>query len=98
MEQAEEINMTESQLKNAAMKFIRQSYKAWVYHPSDRWISGIPDIIGCMNGKFFVIELKVKYNKPTKIQLYVLNKISEAGGRVAVCRTIREVKRFMEEV
>ena len=91
--------MTESQLKNAALKHIRQAYpKAYAWHPSDRWISGIPDLIICLDGKFIAIELKFGNGKVSKIQKYVLNKIQDAGGRVAVCRTIKEVKRFIEEI
>ena len=42
--------------------------------------SGIPDIIGCINGRFFAIECKAGDNKPTALQERELQKINEAGG------------------
>lgn len=42
--------------------------------------SGVPDIVGCLNGRFFGIECKAGKNKPTKLQLKNLTEIKEAGG------------------
>jgi Holliday junction resolvase len=42
--------------------------------------SGVPDIIGCYQGKFFGIECKAGKNKPTELQKHHLEKIAEAGG------------------
>lgn len=42
---------------------------------------GIPDYIGCIDGRFVAMELKRSEKQmPTKLQQYVLNKINEAGG------------------
>lgn len=40
---------------------------------------GIPDLVGCVNGRFVGLELKVD-SPVTELQLYVLKKISDAGG------------------
>jgi len=66
----------------------REFGDAWVYKTSDRWKSGIPDVLICREGRFFAVELKVGNNKATRIQLYVLEQIKRAGGRVAVCRSV----------
>ena len=42
--------------------------------------SGIPDIVGCMNGVFFAIECKAGKGKPTALQEREINKIRNAGG------------------
>ena len=42
--------------------------------------AGIPDIIGCYNGRFFALELKADNGKPSELQLYNLDKINKAGG------------------
>ena len=42
--------------------------------------SGIPDIIGCKNGKFIAIECKAGYGKATALQERELNAIAAAGG------------------
>lgn len=42
--------------------------------------SGIPDIIGCKNGKFIAIECKAGKGKPTALQERELIAICNAGG------------------
>ena len=71
---------------------------AWVYKPNDRFTSGIPDIIICNKGDFIAIELKTEIGKLTKLQAYILNNIQMADGYVNVCRTVNEVKRFVERI
>lgn len=46
--------------------------------------SGVPDIVGCFNGKFFGIECKANGNKPTALQLRNLEAIKDAGGHALV--------------
>ena len=49
--------------------------------------SGVPDIIGCLDGMFFGIECKAGKNgleKLTKLQAFELKKISQSGGAVTV--------------
>ena len=42
--------------------------------------SGVPDIVGCCDGKFFAIECKAGKGKTTALQDNELRKIKEAGG------------------
>jgi len=42
--------------------------------------SGVPDLVGCCNGKFFAIECKAGKGKTTALQENELRKIKEAGG------------------
>ena len=42
--------------------------------------SGVPDIVGCYEGKFFGIECKAGKNKPTALQEKNLADILKAGG------------------
>jgi len=42
--------------------------------------SGVPDIVGCMNGKFFAIECKAPGGKVTALQHREINKIIMAQG------------------
>jgi len=46
--------------------------------------SGVPDIVGCYNGRFFAIECKAGKNKPTKLQEKNIEWITAAGGLVWV--------------
>lgn len=46
--------------------------------------SGIPDIVGCLNGLFFAIECKGKGGTTTALQDRELAKIHLAGGKPLV--------------
>ena len=46
--------------------------------------SGVPDIVGCYNGKFFGIECKAGKGKTTPLQEMNINQIRAAGGIAAV--------------
>ncbi len=90
--------LSETRLKNKVVQFIRTRYPtAWVYKASDRFTSGIPDLIICKEGLFYAIELKVGSNKATPIQDYVMRQIQAAGGLAVVCRSVEDVKRLIEK-
>lgn len=57
---------------------------------------GIPDLLGCYDGKFFAIELKIKKGKPTPLQLQRLTDIRHAGGIQGVAKNWGEVKYILE--
>ena len=46
--------------------------------------AGIPDIIGCLEGKFIAIECKAGKGKTTALQERELNRILNAGGYALV--------------
>jgi hypothetical protein len=60
--------------------------------------SGVPDIVGCYNGKFFGFELKAGNNKPTALQEKNLRQILNAGGIAEVINedNMHDVERILE--
>ena len=46
--------------------------------------SGVPDIVGCFEGRFFGIECKAGKNKPTVLQERNLDAIKHNGGIAVV--------------
>jgi Holliday junction resolvase len=46
--------------------------------------SGVPDIVGCMNGKFFAIECKAGKGVTTALQELNIEQIKNNGGYAAV--------------
>lgn len=48
--------------------------------------AGVPDFIGCINGRFFAVEAKSAIGKLTAMQKLQLAKIEEKGGKVFVVR------------
>ncbi len=88
---------SETELKRRVIQFIKKQYPdAWIYKAADRFTSGIPDLLLCKQGRFYAVELKVGRNDVTPIQEFVIRKIREAGGRVCVCRSVEEVREFIE--
>ena len=57
--------------------------------------SGVPDIVGCYQTKFFGIECKAKGNKPTPLQQQNLTQITQAGG-IALVIDEKNVHRVIE--
>lgn len=87
--------MTERQLKEKVIYMIRQEFpNVFFWKTSERFTSGIPDIVGCIEGRFFAIELKAARNKPSKIQDYTLKKIREAGGHGFLAYNLSQIRMF----
>jgi hypothetical protein len=91
--------MNESQFKCAAVKLLKKELPgAWVYHPSDRWVSGIPDLFIIWRGVFAAVELKVGKNQATKLQEITLGKIAAAGGVTRICRDVAGIREVIEKI
>jgi hypothetical protein len=89
---------SEKRLKEKVLAMLRREFSdAWVYKTSDRWKSGIPDVLICRKGRFFAAELKAGNNKATRLQFYVLKQIKRAGGRAAVCRSVDQVRDLLND-
>jgi Holliday junction resolvase len=93
--------MSEKQLQKKVVEFLRKT-GAWFYHPREwkKGTDGIPDIIGCLDGKFFAIELKNPEIKDPKKKLRpeqknVINQIKQSGGFVLVTNDLNEVVKFI---
>lgn len=82
----------ESNLQDRAIQVMRKLFgnDIWLYKAADKYCKGVPDIVGCIDGQFFGIELKALKGKPTKLQEFTHNKIREAGGIVCICKTVAE--------
>jgi hypothetical protein len=64
-------------------------FKVW---GSEHMMAGLPDIIGCYQGRFFGFEVKEpdKRNNTSARQDYVMGLIKAAGGLTQVIVTIEE--------
>ncbi len=70
--------MTESQVQTKLLAELNKF--GWFYKATDRIKAGIPDVLGVYQGQFFVIEIKVGYNKATPLQKYTMEQITASGG------------------
>ena len=79
---------------------ILKAHGAYYFYPVTGGFgaSGIPDIIGCINGRFFGVECKAGANKPTALQLHNINLIRNTGGVALVVNetNIHEVEELMQ--
>lgn len=68
----------------------------WYFNPfmAGYGRTGVPDFVGCIDGKFFAIECKAGTNQPTALQQRELDAIARAKGFVWVARenNINEMK------
>lgn len=71
----------ESRLKVKALEMLRSLPNSWFVKVQMLSIMGIPDILGCVNGRFVAWELKKsKKDHPEPLQQRTLNLIAKAGG------------------
>lgn len=71
----------EKKVKDKVAKVLKQ-LGAYYFFPATGGYgrSGVPDIVGCYNGKFFGIECKAGKNTTTALQELELEKIRKSGG------------------
>lgn len=60
-----------------------------------RWTSGQPDIIACVEGRTYALEVKRPGNKATKLQEATLKKWEEAGAVARVVYSLEDVKKII---
>jgi len=86
--------MRESEIQTQILKYLKKSYpKAYIVKLSDKWVSGLPDIMMISDSIAFFFEVKVPKGRPTKIQLYTIKKLLKAGAQASVVRSVNDVKR-----
>lgn len=90
----------ESKLSREIMGALRaRGAFCWKNHGGPTMMAGLPDIAGTYQGFFFAIETKTpEGGEPTEIQKLRHAQIREAGGAVAVLRTVREAVEFVLDV
>jgi len=62
--------------------------------------AGIPDIVGCLNGRFFAIECKAGKGTTTALQDREISRINDAGGTAIVVNenNLADVLKLMEKL
>jgi hypothetical protein len=75
----------EGRVKAAVVKILRK-YNAYYFFPATHGYgrSGVPDIVGCVKGKFIAIECKAGKNTPTALQGREMDNIRGAMGHAMV--------------
>ena len=86
--------MKEADIVRNIIKYLRTVPQCfcWKEHGGMYGTAGIPDIIACINGRFYGFEVKNEIGQPTKLQEATIRKILAAGGTAVVVRSVDEVK------
>jgi len=86
--------MNEASIVNAIQRFLKTVSRCftWKTHGGVYGTAGIPDIIACVDGRFFAFEVKTASGKATQLQQATIRKILAAGGTALVVRSVDEVR------
>ena len=90
--------MLEKDIVKAIMKYLKTVPRcfAWKEHGGMYGTAGIPDIIACVDGRFYGFEVKTETGKPTGLQVATIRKILKAGGVAVIVRSVDEVRAVIE--
>lgn len=71
----------ESRFKVKVLKALRMLPNSWWVKIQQASINGTPDILGCLDGQFFALELKRDAKaRVSRLQDYILKEIERGGG------------------
>lgn len=87
--------MRENKIQASIVKFLRKQKDCWVYPTCDRFTVGVPDVLGCLKGRFFALEVKKPTGRLSKIQAYQLKKVRDAGGIAARVDSLEDAKKVL---
>lgn len=79
--------------------YLKRQPGCWVRKThGSAYASGFADLIGCLRGRFFAIEVKRPGEEPTALQLQELDNIRKAGGAAVWADTLEQVQAFVREM
>ena len=86
--------MKESDIVNQIMAYLKDLPQCFAFkeHGGMYGTAGVPDIIACINGRFYGFEVKTAVGKPTPLQSATIQKIIRAGGTALVVNSVDDVK------
>jgi hypothetical protein len=73
---------TEKNFENKVKKFLKDEgcYFIKYWGGGEFTKAGVPDVLACVDGFFFGIEIKAPKGKPSPLQIHNLQQIDESGG------------------
>jgi hypothetical protein len=70
---------------------------SWKNHGGPYSLAGLPDVMAVRSGQLLAVEVKVPGNKPTAVQLRLLERLAAKGAIVVVAYSVPEVLSAIEE-
>ena len=86
--------MKENDIVKAILKYLKTVPHCfcWKEHGGMYGTAGIPDIIACIDGRFYGFEVKTESGKTTALQDATIRRILACGGNAYVVRSVDEVR------
>lgn len=90
--------MLEKDIVAAILRHLKQRPRcfAWKTHGGMYGTAGIPDIIACIDGRFYAFEVKQPGGRLTRLQETTLEKLQAAGGAAFKVTSVEEVKMALD--
>lgn len=88
--------MSATILQKKIITYIEQNLAGYAVNIEKSSKRGTPDILACINSKFYAIEVKFGSDTEKPLQLHVLEKIKKAGGIGFFCHSFEEFKKYFE--
>lgn len=95
------MSQPEARIGNAIRKFLEQSgvpYFGFKVHGSPAMMSGLPDLVCCINGRFVGIEFKQPGQKASAVQELRHKQIRKAGGVAIVADCVADVQQLLNDL
>ena len=92
--------MTERDVQAAIMTWLRKQPDTFAvkFAAGPYTLTGVPDILVCVAGRFLALEVKWQKGRTTPIQRIRLDEITAAGGRAHVVRSLSEAQAAWKEL
>ena len=92
----------ESYYQTKIIRFLKERYPkavVWKAAAGPYSVSGIPDVCMILDGRFYGFEVKRPFvGAPSRMQLFMIKKIRDAGGVAGIVTSIREAEELIREV
>ena len=89
--------MTSKPIQSKILKYFKE-HNIYAFKVVVANLSGIPDVIACIDGKFFAFEIKeTDKDRPTQLQYYKIRKIEESGGKGFIVRSFDQFINIIKE-
>lgn len=83
--------MNGKRLSKLAQKHIREKYDGFVVNVIAASRNGVPDLLACINGKFYGFEIKGENDKLSSLQAIKIAEIRVAGGVASEVRSLKDI-------
>ncbi len=83
-------------LQTVVLKMLKEKYNAYAINIIHGSTSGIPDIIACIEGRFYVFEIKYGKDVVSELQKQHINKIIESGGRAHIITSTNQLCNILD--